>query len=62
MYLDQTGGDKAAARQAFNNAVVSGNRDRLFYQDDYNDNWLKVQQLNIARAKLALARQAAEGK
>ena len=62
MYLDQTGGDKAAARQAFNNAVVSGNKDRLFYNDDYNENLLKVQQLQLARAKLALARQVAEGK
>ena len=56
MYLDQTGGDKNAARQAFNNAVVSGNRDRLFYSDDYNDNWFKQQQLNISRATHALAK------
>jgi hypothetical protein len=41
MYLDQTGGDKNAARKAFNNAVVSGNRDRLYYEDDYEDSWYK---------------------
>jgi hypothetical protein len=59
MYLDQTGGNAAAARQAFNDAVVSGNRDRLFYQDDYNDNRFKAEQLKIAKERLAIARDRA---
>ena len=41
MYLDQAGGDKTAARQAFNDTVVAGNRHRLYYEDDYNDNYLR---------------------
>ena len=56
MYLDQAGGDKNAARQAFNDAVVSGNRDRLFYSDDYNDSLYKKQQLDISRERLSIAR------
>ena len=57
MYLDQTGGDPTAARQAFNNAVVSGNLDRLKYEDDYNDNYFKRQDLALKAQSNALARE-----
>lgn len=57
MYLDQTGGDPAAARQAFNDAVVSGNLDRLKYEDDYEDNYFKRQDLALKAQSNALARQ-----
>ena len=57
MYLDQTGGDPIAARQAFNNAVVSGNLDRLKYEDDYEDNYFKRQDLALKAQSNALARQ-----
>lgn len=62
MYLDQAGGDKTAARQAFNDAIVAGNRDRLYYEDDYNDNWYKQQNLNISRMRLNIAQQAARAR
>ena len=38
MFLDQTGGDEDAARQMFNNTVVSGNLKRLHHEDDYVQN------------------------
>ena len=56
MYLDQAGGNAAAARQAFNEAVVSGNRDRLFYSDNYDDNLYKKQMLSLQQQRLSIAR------
>lgn len=57
--LDDFNGDKEAARNAFNDTVVSGNTDRLFYQDNYDDNWFKRQTLNLQREQLALKKQIA---
>lgn len=57
MYLDRAGGNATAARQAFNEAVVSGNRDRLFYSDDYNDNYFKRKELSLRAQSNALARE-----
>lgn len=59
MYLDAFDGDSKAARKAFNDSVVSGNMDRLYYEDDYNDNWYKNQNLQISRMNLNIARQNA---
>lgn len=59
MYLDVFGGDSKAAKKAFNDSVVSGNMDRLYYEDDYNDNWYKNQNLQIGRMRLNIARQNA---
>lgn len=50
------------ARAAFNDMVVSGNRDRLFYSDDYDDNYFKHQHLAIERQKLALQKMGLEQK
>lgn len=41
-------------------AVVSGNRDRLFYSDDYNDNYFKQEGLRLQRAAAALDREKFE--
>jgi len=47
LYLQQSNNDPKAARQAFNDAVVSGNLDRLYYSDNYQEANLKHQQLAI---------------
>lgn len=57
--LDQNGGDAEKARQNFNDAVVSGNIDRLRYSDNYDQQNLKMQDLAIKRQNLALRRQIA---
>lgn len=69
MYLDQTGGDANAARQAFNAAVVSGNLDRKKYADDYiaqqdkaQDRALKRQALSLQQQNFNLKRRIAEAK
>ena len=53
MYKDQLGSDELA-RQAFNNAVVSGNLDRKKYADDFDKMKLENDKLAIDRAKLAI--------
>lgn len=69
MYLNQSGGDAKAARQAFNNAVVSGNLDRRKYADDYNvqkdkaeDRALKRRALSLQEQNFALKKKIAEAK
>lgn len=57
-YRDLTGSDEGA-RQAFNNAVVSGNLDRKKYEDDYEESLYRKQQLDIARERLSIARNKA---
>lgn len=57
LYLQQSNNDPNAARQAFNNAVVSGNLDRLYYSDNYQEADLKRQGLALQRERNALARQ-----
>ena len=52
MYKDQLGSDDAA-RKALVDAVVSGNRDRLFYSDNYEDNYFKHQTLALQKEQLA---------
>lgn len=63
MYKDQFGSEEAA-RNAFNNAVVSGNTDRLRYADNYEDmrdkaiqRNLQQQQINISRENLEINRE-----
>lgn len=56
MYKDQLGSDELA-RQAFNDAVVSGNLDRKKYADDYDKMELENKKLAIDRAKVAVARE-----
>lgn len=56
MYKDQLGSD-AAARQAFNDAVVSGNLDRLRYSDNYDERRIQLENLSLKRQSLALRRQ-----
>jgi len=60
--LKNQGMSDEEARSAFNDMVVSGNRDRLYHSDDYNDNYFKHAQLAIERQKLALQRQGLENK
>lgn len=69
MYLDQTGGDANAARQAFDAAVVSGNLDRKKYADDYvvqqdkaQDRALKRQALSLQQQNFNLKKRIAEAK
>lgn len=54
-YKDLYGSDEAA-RNAFDEAVVSGNTDRLYYEDDYNDNYLKRWDLRLKQEDNNLAR------
>lgn len=56
MYKDQLGSDELA-RQAFNDAVVSGNLDRKKYADDYDKMELENKKLAIENAKLAVQRE-----
>lgn len=56
MYRDRLGSD-AAARQAFNDAVVAGNLDRLRYSDNYDERRIQLENLNLKRQSLALRRQ-----
>lgn len=56
MYKDQLGSDELA-RQAFNDAVVSGNLDRRKYADDYDKMELENKKLAIENAKLAVQRE-----
>lgn len=62
MFLDQNGGDANAARQNFNDAVVSGNIDRLRYTDNYDQREYQMQNLAIKRQNLALRRAIAAGR
>lgn len=55
MYKDQLGSDELA-RQAFNDAVVSGNLDRKKYADNYNEQQYRMENLAIKRQNLALRR------
>lgn len=50
-YKDVYGSDEAA-RQAFNNAVVSGNLDRRKYADDYNEQYINNEKLRQGWAKI----------
>lgn len=58
-FLDDFDQNEEAAKNAFNDSVVAGNLKRLFYQDDYNDNWYKNQDLALKRMQLEIARQNA---
>lgn len=60
-YKDQLGSDEAA-RNAFNDAVVSGNTDRLRYSDNYDEQAYRMENLAIKRQNLALRRQIAAAK
>lgn len=55
-YKDVYGSDEAA-RQAFNNAVVSGNLDRRKYADNYDEMNLKQQGLDLQRQQVAISRE-----
>jgi len=51
-YRDLAGGDNnpnadAIARERFNNAVVDGQRRRIYRKDDYDDNYYKAQNLAL---------------
>lgn len=59
-YRDMAGGDSnpnadATAREMFNNAVVDGQRRRIYRKDDYNDNYYKAEDLKLKRSSNALA-------
>lgn len=60
-YKDQLGSDEAA-RQAFNNAVVSGNLDRRKYSDNYQEAWYQNEGLKLKRQSNALQRAEFEWK
>ena len=55
-YTDLAGGDPIKARQMFNDAVVDGQRRRIYQKDDYDDNYFKVQNLKLQQASHQLAR------
>ena len=60
-YRDLAGGDNnpnadAIARERFNNAVVDGQRRRIYRKDDYDDNYYKAQNLALQRASQQLQR------
>ncbi len=55
-YKDMYGSDDLA-RDAFNKAVAAGQTRRVYQKDDYDDNWLSRQKLNLERAKLGLDRE-----
>lgn len=57
--LDQNGGNADAARRNFNDAVVSGNIDRLRYSDNLDEQTYRMQNLAIKQQNLALRRQIA---
>lgn len=61
MYKDQLGSDEAA-KKAFNDAVVSGNLDRLRYSDNYDERVYQTENLNLKRQALALRRQIQQAK
>lgn len=61
-FLDQNGGDAEAARKNFNDAVVSGNIDRLRYSDNFDEQTYRMQNLAIKQQNLALRRQIAAAK
>lgn len=51
-YNDLAGGDPIKARQMFNDAVVDGQRRRIYQKDDYDDQWAKREQLRQGWAKI----------
>lgn len=51
-YTDLAGGDPVKARQMFNDAVVDGQRRRIYQKDDYDDQWAKRQQISQGWAKI----------
>lgn len=55
-YTDLAGGDPAKARNMFNNAIVDGQRRRIYEKSDYDDNYYKAQNLALQRASQQLAR------
>jgi hypothetical protein len=55
-YTDLAGGDSNKARDMFNNAVVDGQRRRIYEKSDYDDNYYKAQNLALQRASQQLAR------
>lgn len=56
-YTDLAGGDPVKARQMFNDAVVDGQRRRIYQKDDYDDNYFQHENLRLKNASLALQRQ-----
>lgn len=55
-YTDLAGGDFSKARDMFNNAVVDGQRRRIYEKSDYDDNYYKAQNLKLQQASQQLAR------
>lgn len=58
-YRDLAGGDAnpdsdIQARQSFNNAVVDGQRRRIYEKSDYDDNYYKSEQLKLSKRDQAL--------
>jgi len=53
-YTDLAGGDLAEARNMFNNAVVDGQRRRIYEKSDYDDNFYKSEQLKLSKRDQAL--------
>jgi len=53
-YTDLAGGDLAKARNMFNNAVVDGQRRRIYEKSDYDDNFYKSEQLKLSKRDQAL--------
>lgn len=58
-YRDLAGGDAnpdsdIQARQSFNNAVVDGQRRRIYEKSDYDDNFYKSEQLKLSKRDQAL--------
>ena len=61
-YRDLVGGDNnpnadLEAREMFNNAVADGQKRRIYQSDNYEDNWLKKQELNLKQKQLELTAQ-----
>ena len=53
MYKDKLGSDEAA-REAFNNAVVSGNLKRVMSDDNFNEQQYKQESINLQKENLRL--------
>lgn len=52
-YLDQADGNAEAARMMFNSAVAAGQQRRIYEKSDYDDQWIKHQQIAQGWKKIA---------
>lgn len=59
-YVDMAGGDHDMARQMFNNAIVDGQRRRIYQKDDFDDQWDKHQQIAQGWARINQAKREFE--